>query len=96
MTEEERKEAEQAAATAALGAIVRTIVGEVFFHDDRAVFRRRLSLLEEATVDALSAQDLWPNQTDAAAYANEAARGWVSRIFAGIRHPSDAPGNNDT
>lgn len=91
MTEEERKHADNVAAQVALMAVVRAVIGEVFFDRNRLVFRNRLALLESATIDAISAQPMWTGlESNAAAYTQEAACGWVSRVFASIAHPDDS------
>ncbi|WP_034470708.1 hypothetical protein [Afipia sp. P52-10] len=90
MTREEELRAQDQAQLIALVEIVRVVVGEVFFDDDRQVFRRRLAVLEKTSIDSITNRQLWANSIpDQETYIKEAAANYVTSIFSSIRHPND-------
>lgn len=74
----------------ALGEMVRFILGELLYAKEPAEFQRRQQLCETSIVNDLTSSRLWPGaDEDTEAYFREAATGYVTRMIALIRHPSE-------
>lgn len=86
---EGNQRADDVAAQIAMMVLLRTVIGEVFFSDNRTVFRQRLSLIEQSAIGALSDQKLWQAPGVNEPYVREAASAWISRVIASILHPTD-------
>ena len=78
----------------ALASLLRAVIGEVVFTEDRAEFRRRLAALEAAAVDSLGERKFWEKADDQTnELVKDIAQGFVSKVIASIIHPDDAPGH---
>jgi hypothetical protein len=82
--------ANEIAAQIGMMALLRTVIGHVFYTDDAAEFRSKMQGLENKTITFLGDHRHFPNANEVTeTYIKEAACGWVSRCLAGIAHPND-------
>ncbi len=78
----------------AVGDILRAIIAEMTHDPSRDVTRARLRAMEEQIVAGLEGRRHFSEANDATEnYIKEAASGYVTRIFATIKHPDDPPEN---
>jgi hypothetical protein len=81
---------EDLAHSLAISELLRFILGEVAFNADPAVFRGRLQIIEESVVTSLGSRRHHPAANDYTENViEEMACGYVTRMIASIRHPTD-------
>jgi hypothetical protein len=93
MTEQDVDKLNAAAGSTALLLLLRNVIATVYFHPDRATFRRQMAHLEEAVVGEIQ-RTKFSNVDEATAYARETASTIVTNTLAAIVHPDDRPGDD--
>lgn len=93
MTDDEMDGARSAALDTVLLLLLRELIAEVYFHEDPAVYRRRLATLEERVIGEVSTNPELAGTDAASTYARESASALVSNIVASIAHPTDRTGD---
>ena len=82
--------AQDLAHSIAMSELLRLILGELAFNADAQIFRQRLKAIEEAAVTSLGSRRHYPDTNGyTETVIKEAACGYVTRLIASIRHPSD-------
>ncbi len=91
MGDEQTARAEDLAMQIAMAELLRLVLGELAFDEDRKKFRQKLSGLEEAANISLRSRCHFPSANNATEeYVKEAACGYVSRLIGSIKHPEDS------
>jgi hypothetical protein len=74
----------------ATAELLRLVIGELCFDDNRLKFRTRLAALEDAANKSFHSRRHFPQANDETEeYMKEAACGFVTRLIASIKHPTD-------
>lgn len=90
MSDDQITRANDLAMQIATAELLRLVIGELCFVDDRQEFKKRLSRLEDAAVTSLHYRTHFKDaNAESEAYIKDAASGFVSRLIASIKHPSD-------
>jgi hypothetical protein len=90
MSDEQVTRANDLAMQIATAELLRLVLGEVCFHEDRQEFKKRLSILEDAAVASLNSRTHFQSaNAETESYIKDAASGFVTRLIASIKHPTD-------